>query len=151
MRRIGFIQFILCILLFSGCFSYKEITLIKVDKIIVSEFSKNKIELIASLKLNNPNKYNIKVKSVKLDISLNNKKIGQLHLQNNLNLKRNSTNTYDFKFDSKFEKLDFSTIAVIISAIATKRTNIEVEGIIKGKIGILSRKFPIKFKEAIRL
>jgi len=139
---------LLCFILtvtFSACTSFKALDVIDVSDIKVTKVSGDGAELEATLLIENPNGYKIKVTSIEAAILLNQKPAGKLSLSKKVTLQRKTATNYTFALTTKFSNLT----PHIPSLLMGKELTLKLDGKLKGRIGLLSRKFPISLEKKI--
>ncbi len=137
--------FILLALFLTSCFSYKELELGDVSDVKVNKVSNGGIEIQAGIKINNPNNYKIKVKKIDADLFVNGQKVGKMNLSKKVVLAKKSDQTQNFAVNTQLSNL----ISAMPSLLFGGEINLQMKGYIKGKVFILSKKFPIEAEKRI--
>jgi LEA14-like dessication related protein len=132
-------------ILISSCVSYKDIEVKDVTNIKINKVSTGGAEIQAALAVNNPNKFNIKIKKIEADIILNNQNLGKINLIKKVTLKKNTDGIYDFTINTKFSDL----AALAPTLLLGGGLNLKVKGEIKGKVGLLAKKYPVEVEKKI--
>ena len=78
LKRIFSLQLVLIILSLSSCSVYKSIDVGDITDVKFRGMTDNKILLDLKIPITNPNNFNLKIKSLDLDISVNGKYMGKM-------------------------------------------------------------------------
>ncbi len=144
---------ILCVFLFSlsSCFTFKPVTLEKVEDVRIKNIGSKGVEAQIVAKINNPNSYSIKVISSDLFISLNNSEIGTAQLVKPVKIKAKSSLSYETDVYIKYKDLGTGILQTLPALLFKKSVQLHMKGNIKGKAGIISKKIFIDTKESVNL
>jgi len=126
-------------LLFTSCFSYKEIELGEVEKVRLNKVSGGGLEIQSDILINNPNNYKIKIKKIDADVLVNGKKVGRIELDKKVVLSKRSEQMQTFTINTQLSDL----ISAAPMALFGGSVTLQLKGYIKGKVFIFSKKFPL--------
>ena len=133
------------LLMLTSCFSYKELELGDVSDVKVNKVSNGGIEIQAGIRIKNSNNYKIKVKKIDADLYVNGQKVGKMNLSKKVVLPKLSDQIQSFAVNTQLSNL----IAAMPSLLFGGEINLQMKGYIKGKVFILSKKFPIEAQKKI--
>ena len=105
-----------------------------------------------SVKIENPNWFNIKAKGGEIDVKLGGNSLGKFSLIDEIILPKNSDGVVRVRIESKFKSLlDGGIIGIMSMLRSGGQTEIELKGYIKARALGLVKKIPISSKEKMRL
>ncbi len=110
--------------------------------------SQDGLEAQVSVKIKNPNNYNIRVKSSGLQLSLDGKEVGNAVLSG-IKIKKNSTETYTTNV--KVKNIAPSFLFSIPSLSQKKSAKVGLKGTLIGRVGLFRKKFPIDVYDQVNL
>lgn len=135
-------------LLFSGCLSYRDVTLVEVRSVATHSISSEGAAFTVEAVIDNPNNYRIKAKDPDVDLYLNGQLIGAATLDSTIVLDRKSSRAYDVHLHATPDNDRFMT-ALLLAALAGKAT-VGVKGSIVGQAGLLRHRFPFELEQEVR-
>ncbi|MBP6313749.1 MAG: LEA type 2 family protein [Flavobacteriales bacterium] len=142
---------LLLVLLLSNC-SYKEVVFKGVHEIKVGKFDKAGMEVTATVALDNPNSYSIKVKDPDVDVFLNNLYLGKAHLDRRVVLAARSSEVYTIPLHASFDGGGSNVLAALISTAISGKGELKLKGTVTGGLGpFFRKKFPFEETEMIDL
>ncbi len=141
---------ILLALSMSSC-SYKQINLISMNNVKIKNVSKSGIDMSIDARIENPNNYNIHVKSSDLDVALANKIFGKARVKPTVKLKKNSTLTYPVSIHINYKPLAGGIMQTIPSLVLQKSVTTSVKGKLKGRVFLFTKKFDIDEQKKLDL
>jgi LEA14-like dessication related protein len=116
----------------------------------IGEIKEGKINVTITVKVNNPNKYKIKVKKTALDLFIEDKNIGQAIMKEDLIIEKSTEKNYDFTVQADYKVLSKSALGIVTKALFQKTINVQVKGNAKAVVrGIFSKNFDIDLKKDI--
>ena len=128
-------------LLFSGC-SYEDVQLISVKDVTYQEFSGNVLRLVITATVNNPNRYNVKIKNANMDLRLNDKVIGSVSQMEQIELA--SRKQKDYKIQVSIEMKDMlSNIISLYRVLMNEPKNLNLSGTVQVKSLFYSKTFQV--------
>tara|TARA_B100000900_G_C20175288_1_gene551578 strand:- start:87 stop:542 length:456 start_codon:yes stop_codon:yes gene_type:complete len=137
-----FILFIVSIL--SSCITYKELEFKEINNFSLSKQSGcNPICIYVDIY--NPNNFNIKLQKGNGRLEINEKKVGELHINQKAKLKSNNVSTVQLMISSTSKNV-FKTLFSSIEVLFGKKVNLSIIGYIKAKAYGISHK--ISFNES---
>jgi len=141
MRNIFLI--ILASLVFSGCFSVKDIQVGAVEGIKVNKFKDNKLSIEVLLPIGNPNYFRFKISEINLKVSIRGKELGEINSVDNVIIPPKSELTHAFSIDLEFSNVLLGTVA-FINSLSGNKVKLELDGYIVVKSFLFKRKVYIK-------
>lgn len=133
---------------FSSCFYYDDVVYQGFDNVKLTKPKEGQMTLNFDLKLDNPNKYNIKIKPSDVTVFLGGKELGQVHLRETLLINKRSEKSYAMSLDLKLKDLFKSGLGSIFE-IATKQTvSLRIKGFVRGSVyGVTQKRYIDETKE----
>jgi LEA14-like dessication related protein len=129
-------------LLLGSCVSYDDISYQGFDNVQMTRQGKGHLTLGFDLKLDNPNNYNVKIKSSDIVLYIGGKELGQLHLNNAFTIEKKSQQSYPLSFDVRAIDLVKTAAANAIDLIGKKMIAVRMKGYVKGSVfGITQKRF----------
>ncbi len=132
----------------SAC-SYTDIDFKGITGVTQSKFSTEKLSATIGLDIDNPNKFNIKIKPSMLDLSINDVYLGKVQLTEKVKLNKKELNHVKAPVELKLEK----GILIKMASIAMKSTSgmvtINLNGNVKGSVGGFGKKEHINYTKEI--
>ncbi len=151
MKKLGYIMCGLSLLILSSCFSYKQVTIDKIEDLHIKNVGKKGIQAEITAKITNPNKYAIRVKSSDLQLRLNSSDIGTANIVKPVKIKKNSTAEYTVAVDVTYKELAGGVLGAIPGILLKKSTKLDLKGTIKGRAGLISKKVDVSMSDNINL
>ena len=116
----------------------------------VGEIKDGKINVILTVKINNPNRYKIKVKKTALDLIIEDKNIGQAFMKEDVIIEKSKEKNYSFTVQADYKTLSKSAMGIVQKALFQKTINVQVKGKVKAVVrGIFSKKMDVNVKKDI--
>ncbi len=135
----------------SGCLQYKEVKVVDVGKIGVKEISMKGIKVEVEMQIKNPNKYDISIVDSDLDLYLKGNKMGEAKIQEKVTLPKKSNKIHRFTIQTNVKDLLSGALPVLLSLLTENSIELQVKGDIKAKAKGIGKKFPVDFKEKVKL
>jgi len=133
-------------ILMTSCLSYKEIELGDVKNVKLNKSKDGSgANILVGIEVKNPNNYKIKIKKIEADLLVNGKKVGKIALNKKVVLPKKSDQVQDFAVNTQLSNLLSAVPALLFGG----DVNLQLKGYIKGKIFILSKKFPMEAEKQI--
>ena len=135
--------------IFNSCIDYKEVEFLGVTDYSINKLDTEDVSITLSMKIKNPNNYNIKIKKSTFDLYLNGKKLGKTKMLDDVKLEKNRSQVHDVVFDGNMESITqgiFSSLGVLLGGTAKLR----VKGKLKAKAYGLGKKFDVDFTQNIK-
>ncbi len=143
--------FTILALVLSSCLEYKEVEVVKIVDVGVKNISVKGVDIEVSMRIKNPNKYNISIVDSDLSVFVKGKKMGNAKIKEKVTLKKKSNSVYRFNIHSNLNGIATAGLPVILGLITQPSIELKVQGDIKAKAKGLSKKIPIDFTEKIKL
>ncbi len=131
--------------LFSGCeiedpdFSnVRDVRFIKMDG--------RKLELEFTVDCENPNAFGFKVKPSKLDISIDDEVLGEIHLDKKIKVKRKSNNSYTVPVTVE---LADGAMFRLVKYVSREKVDVKLEGKVRGSVYGITKSFEVKETKTI--
>lgn len=132
----------------SSCAFYKDVELLEVVDIDVTNFQPDLIEAKVTLKVDNPNWYAITLTQSDVDVYVNEKAMGKVELVEKVKIKGKSTETKTLHLKGNPDGAG-SFLGNLIGLLFSNSANFQAKGYVKGRALLISRKVPVDLTEAI--
>ena len=142
---------LLLVLMLSSCIEYKEVEMINVVGFGVNDITSTGVNFQVSMQIKNPNSYKIGVVGSDLSLYIKDEKVGRVVLKDKVILPKNSNETHQFIFETDYKNLTTDPVAILGMVMGGNQLEVRIKGHIKAKAKGLSKKFPIDFKENVKL
>ena len=103
------------------------------------------------MQIKNPNKYDISIIDSDLDLYLKGNKMGEAKLQEKITLPKKSNKIHRFTIKSSLQDVASGILPLMMAVLASNSVDLQVKGDIKARAKGLSKKFPVDFKEKVKL
>ena len=133
----------------SSCSLYEDVDVIEVQNVDVKEFSKDIIAADIFLKIDNPNFYKIKLTESDIDLFMNGKKMGKLHLREPLELRKREVSVQALRMTADISDMSGDFLANTLMLLFAKSVELKAEGYVRGKAMGIGRKVKVDFKTNI--
>jgi len=134
--------------LFSSCFEYDDVDYQGYENATISESKEGIIQLSFNLKLNNPNKFKIKIKPSELTVFIGDEEMGQAKLNKTLVIDKRSSKSYPIQIDVKLTDLIKAGSGNLLKLASKKTIKLRIKGLVKGSVyGITQKRAVDKTKE----
>lgn len=144
---------ILTIIFLSGC-KYQDVEIKDIKNLKLGKTNTREINLSASIEINNPNNYKIKISKYDFYIKINGQEF-KLYKDNagiNIPKKFNGNIPVSIKLTKKGRGiLSIKSLILIGKIIKNRSINIEIKGYVKAGMFIVSKKIPVNKKRTIKL
>jgi len=94
----------------------------------IEEFKKDGIIVSIMIKVKNPNNLNFKVKTVDINLLVNNVDMGNLYLNKSIKIKKHSEDIYKFTLETKYKGLIGSLLTSVFSGVITGGISFKLKG-----------------------
>lgn len=135
----------------NSCMQYKEVEMVGTPNVSLKTISLKGVEVEVAMQIKNPNKYNISIVDSDLALFAQDKKIGLARVKEKITLKKKSTEIYHFTIQTSSKDFLSSAIPVLLKVITKSNIELRVQGDIKAKAKGIAKRFPVDFKEQIKL
>lgn len=145
--------FILLTLSLSSCFKIEEVEITEIKSVKLLEFTDNGLLVESSVKIDNPNNFDIKVVDSEFNVVVNNKKIGKARIDSDLKIPSSSQEYHTLLLRSTNSDLSASAIPNLIAITASGRSKLDfkVDGFIVGKVWWFNRKVEVAHEGKVDL
>jgi LEA14-like dessication related protein len=143
-----FLLFAGMLLHFSSCTMYKEVEVQEVLEVKIIEFDTDGADCEITMTVKNPNGYKISLTESEVDLFFEGKFLGNVELTEQIVLPKRSVSTVQLKCLADYESLQ-SVMGNFITILFKSEYVMEGKGYVKGKALLVSKKFPVEFKEKI--
>lgn len=133
-----------------GCFDYEEVQFRGVQDVSVVERTDDVVKLKIDVKVDNPNKFNIKVKKSTMDIYINDKYVGKTHLDDKLVIKKNSEEVYGVVLRANPKDILKAAMGSL-GGLLKGSVAVRLTGDVKGSVYGISKKVAVDVEEDINL
>lgn len=86
-----------------------------------------------------------------MDVTLSGINAGKAQIIENVRIKANSDESYEFKIKSDFSNLNLTDIPKIISMALSKNVNVGLKGNLKGGKWFVKRSYPVDITQSVHL
>lgn len=136
---------------FSGCMEYKEVEVVEVSDVGIKSIGLTGIDVEVAMQIKNPNKYNISIVDSDLTLFADGEKIGIANVKEKVILKKKSNKTYRFTVHTSSEDILTSAVPLLMSYFGKDNLMLKIDGSLKARAKGLSKRFPVKFEERIKI
>jgi len=132
----------------NSCIQFEQVKFLGISNVSSVKKDGKAIDLDLDLRVDNPNTYNIKVKPSQLDVYLNDSRMGIIHLNERVKLKKKAEDIYTAKLTVELD--GFNVLALAKSAL-TGKVELNFKGKIKAGNGLITKSFDINEKKELDL
>jgi len=130
-----------------GSCSYENVEISGVKQIQLSEINGESLQITGEVKVNNPNSYPIKIRSIDADVFVNEKKAGKARLLENIRIPSNSNQFVKARIETKFEGGSLNMLPIILQSALSGKAEIRMVGDMKASSYLYGRKIAFDFTE----
>lgn len=138
-------------LLLTSCFSYKDVNYQGVENFKMGKIQDGQLTVNFDLKLDNPNKYKIKIKPTELLIFLGEKEFATASLDKKLVIQKRSSLTYPIQIKAKLKNVLSGGFGGMMDMVLNKSAEVRIKGPVKGSVYGFSRKMMVDEARTIDL
>ncbi len=142
---------LLMAVLFSSCFSYKEVEVKNIQSVKIEKMNKDGIDVRVSVLVNNPNNYKISIVNSNLNLFLSGKELGKAVIKEKVSLPKKSEVVKSFVIHTNFKQLAGGAWNTMLGLVFQSKVKLRVKGSLKARAFMLGKKFPVDFSENVRL
>ena len=139
---------LLTLIILSSCKGVEDITFTGVDNVVLQGIENNKVKFSADISIYNPSSVNFKISEVNLKTIVDGNFLGTLSTANPVKIKAKSDSSYNAEFSLDLVNL-MSGASTFYNVSRKKQVNIEMQGFIKARSFLASRKIDISEKRLI--
>ncbi|HYG51391.1 MAG TPA: hypothetical protein VD905_10835 [Flavobacteriales bacterium] len=140
--------FISIAFLFLTSCAIQDVELVQMNGYQFSGIDQKEMKLTVKARINNENKFNIKIKKTKLNLSLNGNDGGELTLESPVVLAKKAEDDYEFVIVARADKVKSAIIAAAIPIAMSGKVNVSIKGWVKGKVFGFGKKIDVEYKES---
>jgi LEA14-like dessication related protein len=126
--------------LFSSCFQYDDVVYQGFDNVKMSKPKDGQMTLNFDLKLDNPNKYKIKIKPSDVSVFIGGKELGQVHLTETLVIDKRSQKSYPLSLELKLKDLFKSGLGSVLEMMTKQTVSLRIKGFVRGSVYSVTQK-----------
>jgi LEA14-like dessication related protein len=128
--------------LFSGCSGFDDVQLLGVKDVTYQEFKGNVLRLAITATVNNPNRFNVKIKNANMDLRLNDRVIGTVTQMEQITLAKRTQK--DYKIHVAIELKDLlSNLTNLFRLLMNDQKNLNLTGTVHVKSFLYSKTFEV--------
>lgn len=131
--------------LFSGC-EVEDPDFSNVRDIKMLGMDGRKLEMEFTVDCENPNAFGFKVKPSKLDVSVDDEILGEIHLDKKIKVKRKSNNSYTVPVTIE---LADGAMFRLIKYVSREKVDVKLEGKVRGSVYGITKSFQVKETRSI--
>ena len=143
--------FILIAFFSIGCMEYREVEVIEVSDVGIKSITLTGIEIGVSMQIKNPNNYDISIVDSDLALFAEGKKVGNAHVIEKIKIPKKSNKIHRFTVQSNTADIVSNAIPLLMSLMSKDVLAVQITGDIKAKAKGLSKRFPVDFKDKVKL
>lgn len=133
---------------FHSCTMYKEVEVKEVLNVNIAAFSTDGVTGDVQISITNPNWYKITLKECHIDFMFEGKPLGSAELMSEVTIPKKTTSTQTFNIKANPDQLQ-AIMGNAISLLFKSEYALEGKGYVKGKALLVSKNFPVEFKEIL--
>ena len=145
------IPIVLITLIYSSCIEYKEVEVLEVSEVGIKSISLSGIDVGVSMQIKNPNNYDISIIDSDLTLFADGKKVGTAKVKEKIKIPKKSNKIHRFTVQSSASDIVSNAIPLLMSLMSKSTLEVQITGDIKAKAKGLSKRFPVNFKERVKL
>jgi len=128
-----------------GSCSYSDVEVKNVRGVKIDKLDAKGITFTATLLIENPNNYSIKVTDTDADLYLSGKRAGSAKLLNRVTVPADFKGNIDVDVRTDFDEGSLALLPVIISAGLKRKVDLRAEGSLRAKSFLIGRTFPFDY------
>ena len=134
----------------NSCIKYKDVNVLGVTDVKLQNVSLEKVEVLITLQVQNPNNYKISIVDGDLQVYVKGVKLGNAVIKNNVVLPKKSDMNHDILISGTPSQMSLASVPTLISLMGkNKSIPIKVKGEIKARAKGISKKFPVDFSDNV--
>ncbi len=137
-------------MLLSGCSAYEELIIGEAKEVRFDYFDNGKLGLEVDIPITNNGNIDFKVKEIELLVKLNSFAAGEVINIEKVVIKKKSEQIYTFPVEVEINDLSNSA-RILLSIVGQRKLSIEVDGFIKVRYLLISKKIPVQLEEEIKI
>jgi LEA14-like dessication related protein len=142
---------LLVLLISSACTSYKDVEIKSIERVSGFQLTPGELNIEIKVRVNNPNKYNIKVKDSDLYFYLDDTQLGRAQFTKPIELKSEAEAEYTVAIKGTFTKNINEILAELGPRVLFGKPMLKVKGALKASAKGISKTVPIEHSEAFSI
>jgi LEA14-like dessication related protein len=138
-------------LFLTSCLEYKEVEVVEVSDVGIKNISLSGIDIGVAMQIKNPNKYDISIVDSDLTLFAEGKKVGTARVKEKIKIPKKSNKIHRFTVQSSTADIVSNAIPLLMSLMSKSTMEVQIKGDIKAKAKGLSKRFPVDFKDRVKL
>jgi LEA14-like dessication related protein len=135
-----------------SCNAYKEVEIVDTKKYDIGNITNQTVDLGLTVRINNPNNYNIKIKQTTLDLYVEGGKEGEVEMKEDITILKNTDKEYTLYVVANYKELSNSFLSVFQKNMFKSSIKLGVKGKVKAKAyGLVGKKFDLDLEETVNL
>ncbi len=147
----SYIGLIILLISFSGCIEYKEVEVVEVSGVGIKNISLKGIEVEVAMQIKNPNKYNISIVDSDLTLFADGKKVGIAKVKEKITLPKKSNKIHRFTIQTSVHDIVSNALPLLMNLMTQDNIELGIKGDIKAKAKGVGKRFPVDFKERVKI
>lgn len=135
----------IALVLHLGSCTYSNVEVKEIRKLKIDRLDKDGISFTATLWVENPNNYRIKITSTDADLYLSGKHAGKARLTNRITIPSNYKGGIEASVRTDFDEGSLSMLPVIVSAGLKRKVDLRAAGDLRAKSFVIGRKFAFDY------
>ena len=142
MKRYLFVIILSMPLIFSGCLGFEDIRLVGIKDVTYQEFKGNNLRLAITATVDNPNRFDVKIKNANMDLRLNDRMLGTVTQIEQIELIGRAQK--DYKIQISIEMKDMLTNLIgLYRVLMNEPKNLNLSGTVQVKSLLYSKTFQV--------
>lgn len=137
-------------ILVGGC-EFKDITLMEVNSMNVSQFDGQHMEAVVGVRISNPNGFTVTVEEGHFDLFMNEKSVGKATLKSPLHLEAGSTDVHQVAITGELTNVLGSGAAGLLGMLSGKNPALLLKGEVKAGRWFFKRTVPFELETELPL
>jgi len=150
-KAIFYVSFLVLTFSIVACISYKEVKVIEITDVGVKKFTAKGVEVEVAMQIKNPNNYNIHIVDSDLELFVEGNRIGTAKIDNKITLPKKSNQIHRFILKSSLKDMGSSVFPLLMRVLGGGTIDLHIKGDIKAKAKGIGKRFPVDFKEKVKL
>tara|TARA_B100000809_G_scaffold264795_1_gene321636 strand:+ start:1486 stop:1953 length:468 start_codon:yes stop_codon:yes gene_type:complete len=146
-----YLSFLLLMLSTVSCLSYQEVKVIEVTEVGVKQFTTKGVEVEVAMQIKNPNNYNINIVDSDLELFVKETRIGTATIENKVTLPKKSNQIHRFIIKSSLKDMGANVFPILMTVLGGGTIDLQIKGDIKATAKGIGKRFPVDFKEKVKL
>ncbi len=148
--RVWLLLLAVSLVFLQGCFEYEDVEFKGVKNVSLVERTEKILKIQVDVLVDNPNKFNIKVKKSTLDIYLNDKYVGKTTLDDKIVLKKKSEEIYAVVLNADAKSILKAAMGSL-GGFLKGTVDIRIKGKVKGSVYGISKSVDVDMTEQVNL